>query len=145
MIDDVKDIGFPRGTEMPKHVKFLIKVAKSFLKWYRKSAKDHDDLLKDSDEHWAVKAKPVTRVGRFVAPSWVGTFDDNEARLDEEQSDEDEFGDEAGDHDDDEGGDEENEDEDEGSEDYSEEEDGKDYSGTDGEVEGSDEDFSDEP
>lgn len=143
VIDDVRAIKFSKDTEMPKHVKRLIEDAKSFLKWYRKSAKDHNALFMDSDEHWAIRAKPAMRVGSFVAPDWVGSSDDTDDYFEEEQSDEDESSDEPGD---DDGGHDGEEDEDEGSEDYYYEEEGdwEDYSDTDRKVEGSQEDFSDE-
>ncbi|KAF3393183.1 hypothetical protein DPV78_009474 [Talaromyces pinophilus] len=88
VMDDVKDIAFPTGAKMPKYVKVLID---------------------DANEHWVVQAKPITRVGSFVAPSWVpgieGPF--GSCLDDEQQSEEDDFDDEDGD---------------EGSEDYFEDE-----------------------
>ncbi|KUL86495.1 hypothetical protein ZTR_04277 [Talaromyces verruculosus] len=112
VIGDVKDKAFPTGAKMPKYVKVLID---------------------DANEHWAVQAKHITRVGSFVAPSWVTGLDGIEGPFgscpdDEQQSEENNFGDEDGD---------------EGSEDYSEDEE-DDYFDTDREGEGSDEDFSDE-
>lgn len=134
VIDDVKDISFAKGTAMPRYVNVLVEDASSFLKYYSRDAKIHNALFMDSDEHWAVKAEPITRVGSFVAPSWIASFGDIEGpvgnHLNEEQSEKDEDGDG-----------------DEGSEDYSEEEEDEeedDYSDTDGEVEGPDEDFSEE-
>lgn len=146
VIDDVRAITFPKDTEIPKYVKNLIEDAKSFLKWYRKYARDHNALFMDSDEHWAVRTKTVTRGGSFVAPDWLGSSDDSEVCLDEDQSDEDGSSDEPGDEPgDDDGDDDGEEDEDEGSEDYyEEEENGEDYTDTDCEVKGSDEDFSHE-
>jgi hypothetical protein len=98
VIDNVKDISFAEGEAMSRYFKVLIE-----------DAKIHNALFMDSDEHWAVKAKPVTHVESFIAPSWVASFDGIEGpvcnRLNEEQSEEDEDGDG-----------------DEGSEDYSEEE-----------------------
>lgn len=77
VIDNVKDISFAEGDAMSRYVKVLTE-----------DAKIHNALFMDSDEHSAVKAKPVTHVESFIAPSWVASFDGIEGsvcnRLNEE-------------------------------------------------------------
>lgn len=51
VIDDMRDISFPKGTEMPKHVKTLIQASSDFVKNYNRDLQIHNALFTDSDEH----------------------------------------------------------------------------------------------
>lgn len=55
VIDDVRNISLPEGSEMPKYVETLIEDVSGFAKSYNCSARIHNAHFMDSDENWAVK------------------------------------------------------------------------------------------